>query len=253
MKAILAAVLALALGACQTDNLVTKQADDPRPTSVNPIAPLKGPQVAKGAVLFINGVDFRNLTHHIDEATPSIMYWFANGGFDVYRLDLAPKDQNPAPRLFAATDKAIEGLRRQSYRRVFVVGHSGGGIAALTSTTAGPIQSDGAIAFASGGVNALDSAEENLRFHRLLTSEIPANKRVAIFHFRDDELLGRWHREAVNISTSTLQGRKNAMVRVPPRATGHLATQSSALANIYGRCLAEFLAADDPNERVCPP
>jgi hypothetical protein len=116
MKAVLAAVLALALGACQTDKLVTKQADNPRPTSVNPIAKSKGPQVAKGAVLFINGIDSRDRTHQHDDPTPDILQFFVDGGFDVYRLDLAPGDQAPFGRVFAAMTGTISDMRRQNYR-----------------------------------------------------------------------------------------------------------------------------------------
>jgi len=254
MKAILAAVLALALGACQTDKLVTKQADDPRPTSVNPIAKPKGPQVAKGAVLFINGIDFRDRTHMIDDETPDILQWFAGSGFDVYRIDLAPADQAPFERVFAAMDRAIADTRRQNYRRVYVVGQSAGGVAALTSIMRdSPIQSDGAIAIAVGGVNALESAQTNLQAHRAILNGIATTKRVAVFHFRDDELLGRWHNEAVEISRDKLSVRRNAMVRVPPNVTGHYAMDDARFVKTYGACLAEFLASDDPNERVCPP
>jgi dienelactone hydrolase len=254
MKVAFVLVAALLLGACQTDKLVTKQADDPRPTSVNYIARPKGPQVAKGAVIFINGLDFRNLRHHYDDPTPDILRWFVTAGFDVYRLDLAPKDQNPSDVLFAATERAILHMRRQNYRRVFIVGQSAGGNAGLASISQGsPVQSDGAIAFAVGGINGLASAEFNLGYHRLFTGQIEPTKRVAVFHFRNDKVLGQWQREAVEISRANLSGRRNAMVRVPPTVEGHGAAGTFEFESAYGRCLAEFLAADDPDGSVCPP
>jgi pimeloyl-ACP methyl ester carboxylesterase len=152
MKVAFVLVAALLLGACQADKLVTKWIDDPRPTSVNPIATPKGPQATKGAVLFINGVDYADRrTHHIDEDTPHILNWFSFAGFDVYRLDLSPKDQDRYNLIFDAMDRAISDMRRQSYRQVYVVGQSVGGVAALVSTLLRPIQSDGAVAFAAGG------------------------------------------------------------------------------------------------------
>jgi alpha-beta hydrolase superfamily lysophospholipase len=254
MKAAFVLVAALLLGACQTDKLATKQADDPRPTSVNPIAKPKGPQIAKGAVLFINGIDGRNLRHHADEETPDILHWFAGGGFDVYRVDLAPKDQDPSDRVFAAMDRAIFDMRRQNYRRVYVVGQSAGGVAALVSTEKHrSVQSDGAIAIAVGGFSGNETAQINLQFHELIVREVTPATRVAVFHFRDDQILGRWHNEAVRISRSKLDGRRNAMVRVPPGVTGHYAMDTPAFVRTYGACLTQFLAADDPDGSICPP
>jgi len=254
MKIAFVLVAALLLGACQTDNLVTTRTDDPRPTSVNYVARPKGPQVAKGAVIFINGIDFRNRTHQYDDPTPDILQWFVRGGFDVYRLDLAPSDQSPAGRLFAATERAISDMRRQNYKRVYVVGQSAGGVAALISVSRErSIQSDGAIAIAVGGINAVESPQLNLWAHREIVDGIRTDRRAAVFHFRDDELLGRWHNEAVAICRARLDGRRNAMVRVPPGVTGHYAMDDAAFVKTYGACLAAFLAADDPDGSVCPP
>jgi hypothetical protein len=239
---------------CRAEQLAGQQIEDTRPTSVNYIARPKGPQVAKGAVIFINGIDFRNRTHHYDDTTPDILHWFLAGGFDVYRLDLAPNDQAPFGRIFAAMSNTISDMRRQNYRRVYVVGQSAGGVAALISVSRErPVQSDGAIAIAVGGVNALESPQLNLQAHRDILSEIRTDKRTAVFHFREDELLGRWHNEAVALSRSKLDGRRNAMVRVPPGVTGHYAMDDSAFLQTYGRCLTEFLAADDPDGSICPP
>jgi hypothetical protein len=41
------------------------------------------------------------------------------------------------------------------------------------------------------------------------------------------------------------------MVRVPPLVTGHEGMNKFYFIDTYGRCIAEFLAADEPNERIC--
>jgi hypothetical protein len=253
MKAILAAVLALALGACQTDKLVTKQADDPRPTSVNPVFKPKGPQVAKGVVLFLHGGDHQSGDHDLDSKSPRFLTYIDGIGFDVFRLDLAPRDQNAESIFDRWLPSTIADFRRQRYKKVYVVGQSAGGITALISTRSDVQLSDGAVAFAPVW-NANDPITAILRVHRDTLSKIAPSTRVAIFHFRNDELIGNWHDQAVGISRQALGNRSNAMVRVPPGdIEGHGAIGLQDFANIYGKCLAEFLAADDPNERVCPP
>ena len=102
-----------------------------------------------------------------------------------------------------------------------------------------------------GGVNGLEPAEFNLRFHRQFTSQVQPNKRVAVFHFPNDEIFGRWQKEAIEISFANLGNRRNAMVRVPPLVTGHEGMNKFYFIDTYGRCIAEFLAADEPNERIC--
>jgi alpha-beta hydrolase superfamily lysophospholipase len=252
MKVAFVLVAALLLGACQTDNLVTKQANDPRPTSVDYIAKPKGPQVAKGAVLFINGVDGTSPSHHYDFDTPNILYWFSGAGFDVYRLNLAPKDQVPFGRVLQATDRAISDIRRQNYRKIFVVGQSAGGVSALVTLIEGGNVADGAIAFAPVAVGNAPKNQQ-IEWHTDIVSKIGPTRRVAIFHFDGDDLVKNWHKEAVAISSAKLANRRNAMIRVPSNASGHFGFESVAFQNTYGLCLAEFLATDDPNERVCPP
>jgi pimeloyl-ACP methyl ester carboxylesterase len=253
MKAIFAAVLALALGACQTDKLVTKQADDPRPTSVNFVFKPKGPQVAKGAVLFVHGGDYRSGEHDLDKKSPRFLTYIDGIGFDVFRLDLAPRDQNAEAVFDRWLPSAVADFRRQRYKKVYVVGQSAGGFTALIAARNDIRFADGAIAFAPTW-NANDPVSTILRIHRETLFKIAPSTRVAIFHFRNDELAGRWHKEAVSISNEVFAGRRNAMVRVPPGdIEGHGAIGLQEFANIYGKCLAEFLAADDPNERVCPP
>jgi pimeloyl-ACP methyl ester carboxylesterase len=239
---------------CLAEQIAGRQIEDTRPTSVNPIAPPKGPRATKGAVLFINGVDYaQRRRHHIDESTISVLDWISFAELDVYRLDLSVIDQSRFNLIFAAMDRAIGDMRGQGYRRVFVAGHSIGAVAALVSVSSRPVQSDGAVLFAAGFMDASQSRETNLHRYQAWTSAVQPDKRIAVFHFRDDEIFGALHEETVEISRQTLGTRRNAMVRVPSRVTGHDGTKDFNFYNIYGRCLGEFLAAENPNERVCPP
>ena len=253
MKAAFALVAALLLGACQTDKLVTKQADDPRPTSVNYVFKPKGPQIAKGAVLFLHGGDSQSRDHDLEIKAPRFLTYMDGIGFDVFRLDLAPRDQNADAIFHRWLPSTVADFRRQRYKKVYVVGQSAGGMAALVAARSDVQLSDGAVAFAPGW-NAREPVSTQVGWHRAAISKIAPSTRVAIFHFRKDELAGRWHKEAVSISNEAFAGRRNAMVRVPPGdIEGHGAIGLQEFANIYGSCLAEFLASDDPDGSVCPP
>lgn len=253
MKLILAAVLALALGACQTDKLVTKQPADSRPTSVNSVFKPKGPKVAKGAVLFLHGGNHLSGDHDLDAKSPRFLTYIDGTGFDVFRLDLAPRDQNVDGVFDRWLPSTIANFRRQGYKKVYVVGQSAGGFAALVSARNDVQLSDGAVAFAPVW-NFNDPVNTMLRLHRETVSKIAPSTRVVIFQMRNDELIGNWHDQAVAISRQALANRRNAMVRVPPGdIEGHGAIGLQEFANIYGSCIAQFLAADDPDGSICPP
>lgn len=242
----LAALLCLALAACQTTG--TPQ----RGTKLNPIARPLGPQAAKGAVLWMDGISGSNPSHHADIPTPDILHWFIPAGLDVYRLDLGIADQRSLDAPTIRAREAITALRSSGYRRVFAVGQSAGAFTALELVGEPRPVADGAIAFAPG-VSFRAPIEQQIEWHRGVMRQIRPDRRVAVFHFQRDEIASSWHEDAVRISRAALADRRNAMVRVPPTVFGHLGFTRTGFASIYAQCLVEFLETEQSSGAICPP
>jgi hypothetical protein len=246
------AVLLLLLTACQTDTRPVVSTDA-RPTQVNPISKPKGAGAVRGAVLYIDGISAASTVHQADNETMDILYWFEGGGFDVFRLDLSVSDQQSPDLERVISPNAVRQLRSRGYKRVYVVGQSAGGYLALSSIgRQNSSYADGAIAFAPG-VSRLYSVQQQLAWHSELLSDLDQKKRVAIFMFKDDEVLGNWHADGVRIAKSLIGDRQNAMFRVPEYVTGHGGFQKMGFAKAYGDCLVSFLAAEVADASICPP
>lgn len=236
---------ALLLGACQTTG--TPQ----RGTELNPIAPPKGAQQALGAVLYLHGANMFNKRHQSLDRVPPMLDNLVRAGFDVYRLDLAPQDQNRDAITQRRLPQSVATLRDAKYRKVYVVGHSAGGVLAMHAIGHGRL-ADGAIAFAPGW-NATEPVARQIAFHRAMLAELNHDRRIAIFHFQNDHLLLNWHADAVRMSRAAMAGRTDAMVRVPDLILGHDAAGEQAFADRYGDCLARFLVDVRADQSVCPP
>lgn len=246
MRALLILLLVTALAGCQTTG--TAQ----RGTELNPISKPKGSAEVRGAVLFVGGASGYTPEHHANRQTPDILYWLEGSGFDVYRLDLSASDQSILGTVIDRARAASMDLRARGYKRVYLVGQSAGGFAALTALMRGNAFADGAIAFAPG-VNARETVAQQIAWHQEALKNLAPDRRVAMFFFNDDELFGPWQPEAVEIARRATAGRQDAMVRVPSGVSGHLGFNRTGFARAYGECLSTFLVAEKPDGSVCPP
>lgn len=251
--------IVVGVGACQ----ISSNVDQKRPvtsnailstatTQLNSISFPRGPDKTSGAVLFINGMNSFQPVHQAGLPTPDLLRWFELFGFDVYRLDFSEADQRRFGNLIdIQLPRAVADLRIRGYKRLYVVGQSVGGVAAIFSIRRSAPLADGAIAFAPG-INAKEPIVKQAEWHKQLMNEISVDRRIAVFHFKNDEILDGWHGAAVEISTASLRGRKDAMVRVPLNFEGHGSMAQSAFARLYGRCLALFLLSETPDGSICP-
>jgi dienelactone hydrolase len=90
-----------------------------------PAIPLKGPEVAKGAVLWNHGVNFLLGTEGYKAPLPAYLLLFREAGWDVFRLLRSRMSEEPRGSS-AEIAKTAEQLKQQGYRSIVLAGQSGG-------------------------------------------------------------------------------------------------------------------------------
>lgn len=219
-------------------------------SSFRPVGEVRGPQGGSPAILYLFGGTAYPPIDQAQFKTPKILDYFIKTGFDAYRLDLSAFDQAFGSTSMARTQETLLKLRGMGYARIYVVGQSAGGNNALISIGGPNPLADGAIAFAPGSNSRLPIQRQEILFDNVVSKAAPI-KRVAIFLFDEDELLGNWHAERIMIVKRWLSGRTNAMMVVPARVRGHSGANTDAFADDFGVCLTRFLNDEVGSGKIC--
>jgi dienelactone hydrolase len=90
-----------------------------------PAVPLKGPQAAKGAVIWNHGVNFLYGSEAAEAPLPMLTALFRDQGWDVFRL-LRPRMSEEPRRSAEEVVARARQLKAEGYRRVVLAGQSGG-------------------------------------------------------------------------------------------------------------------------------
>ncbi len=120
-----------------------------------PAPALRGPAAAQGLVIWSHGTD---ALADIDRA-PVVAWYFAQTGWDVYRLYRGP-DRDRRHSAASSLQDAIGQARQMGYERIVLIGHSAGAYAAVETAQHVPVT--GVIALAPA---AFGHRDNGMQFH----------------------------------------------------------------------------------------
>ena len=155
----------------------------------SPLHLRRGPQAAKGVVIWAHGYagadrDLRNAM------APGFVSVLNDAGWDVLRFDRNPGDD----ALFTSLPRLVEGLaavRAAGYRQIVLGGQSRGGWQAIMAASARPELVDAVIATAPAAHGEASRANNLLAglddFRRLLAGLPPTGPRLAVVLFDGDD------------------------------------------------------------------
>lgn len=200
-----------------------------------------GPELAKGAVLWLHGAYSDTLPQ-----TPPEQAWIkrlAAIGYDIWRLDRRPgHDPLPAGQLHVA--EALRSLRASGYRRVVLAGYSRGAFIGL-SVLAHPGLAD-AIAAVSPAAHGSDPTRRPLALAvwRAMMEAARGRTPLALVVLADDPLdPGPDERIAEARDAAARTGSPLLLIDRPPTPRGHTGSEAVAFDALFGACLAGFLDA----------
>lgn len=209
----------------------------------------RGPATAQGVVIWLHGTNADRAESR--GPAPFAMDALADAGFDVFRLQRPPANDNLTSGTTALI-RAIADLRGQGYRRVILAGQSAGAWISLNVMTQRDVNVDGIIAFAParfGERGRSQNWERNASWLYMMAREMrPA--RVLLFLFENDNFDpgGRGPELARIFAERQVSA---AIVDRPPGIIGHAAGVTFVFARRYGECLVSFARRDDLTGFAC--
>lgn len=211
--------------------------------------PARGPQAAKGAVIYSHGL--RRVSEGATE-TPFVVDDLQESGWDVFRLQRrwAEDSLDGSPAALAA---AARRLRDQGYGSIVLVGQSFGGWISLAAARAdsGPIHAVIAFAPAAFGTPGDSSTWTRNADELYPLAEAVSAARVLVFLFEGDEYDpgGRGEQLGRIFARRDIAA---AVVDRPFGLAGHGVAVSRGFARRFGLCIRDFVETSSPAPRfVC--
>jgi dienelactone hydrolase len=213
---------------------------------------LRGPTVAKGAVVWSHGkarlADASN--GPIDPYTETLR----EAGWDIFRLNRAvmgDREYDSAREL----GNTVERLHKEGYAKVVLVGQSFG---AWTSVRVAGIRPDlhAIVLTAPAAYGTWDTNfggyDRNASFLYDMVDHIKPTRVLAFFFAKDDfDPGGRGPRIDAILAEHHIV---HKVIDQPPDLFGHGSGHSHLFTRRYGRCIADFIDPDkDPNTVACKP
>jgi hypothetical protein len=203
--------------------------------------PVLGPRKAEGAVIWSHG---RTIDAEDYEAeTPPYIAVLGAAGWDAFRFNRERAyDKLPVSARMLAAE--VHRLKLEGYRQVALAGQSFGAFLSLMTADASD-EVDAVIATAPAAYGSFADFYDTWRLNatRLYPLlEQLRHARVMLFYFHGDDFDpgGRAER-----SEDILSARRLPFIVVdqPPRLTSHWAAGGQDFADLFGRCIREFLEA----------
>jgi dienelactone hydrolase len=201
-----------------------------------------GPRQARGAVIWSHG---RSLREDSLVPTPPYIAVLRQAGWDTYRFNRMRQGDTLAESSQALVD-AVGALKRQGYGRVVLAGQSFGAFLSLMAADASS-EVDGVIATAPAAFGNFggyyDSWRKNASRLYPLLQQLQGHVRILLFFFHGDDFDpgGRGERSHEILAASHVN---HLVVDQPAAFTGHVAAATPAFAEHFGRCIADFIAAE---------
>ena len=201
--------------------------------------PVLGPRKANGAVIWSHGRSVDSEDYEVE--TPPYVAVLAAGGWDVFRFNRQRAYDTLALSARMLTAE-VHRLKLEGYRQVVLAGQSFGAFLSLMAADASD-DIDAVVATAPAAYGSFTDFYDSWRLNA--TKLYPLlqrlrRARVMLFYFHGDDFDpgGRGER-----SREILLARKLAFVVVdqPPTLTSHWAAGGRDFANLFGRCILEFL------------
>lgn len=218
----------------------------------SPLHLRRGPQMAKGVVVWAHGYggadrDLRNAS------APGFVSILNDAGWDVLRFDRNPGDD----ALFTSLPRLVDGLaavRAAGYRRLVLGGQSRGGWQAIMAASARPEQVDAVIATAPAAHGEASRANNLLAglddFRRLLAGLPPAGPRLAVVVFDGDDFDPDTERRAAMLDALARDRRAPTLTLWPQGPglvpiRGHGGAADWRFTTLYGACLLTLVEAPE--------
>jgi len=203
--------------------------------------PVLGPGKAQGAVIWSHGRSIDSEDYEVE--TPPYVAVLRDSGWDAFRFNRqrAYDALGVSTRMLTAE---VRRLKQEGYRQVALAGQSFGAFLSLMSADASD-DVDAVIATAPAAYGSFSDFYDTWRYNatRLypLLQQLH-HARVMVFYFHGDDFDpgGRGER-----SRDILLARKLPFVVVdqPANLTSHWAAGGQQFADLFGRCIVEFLEA----------
>jgi len=210
-------------------------------TSLEPVQALKGPEHARGVVVYSHG---RSLVGEDSESPPpAYLKNMAKAGWDVMRFN-RPSAEDTLPASAHDLTRRAETLKAKGYRRVILTGQSFGAFLSIMAAERTD-EVDGIIATAPAAYGSFSDSFDTWRMnaselYRHLTNLRRTPILLAFFHGDEYDPGGRGARSVDLLSNS---GGLAVVIDQPRNFVGHLAAASPQFAKRYERCLEGFAEA----------
>lgn len=201
--------------------------------------PLRGPEKAKGAVIWNHGKTADG--SEADGETPFFLDGLRDGGWDVFRLHRSAAIDGEEASTLALIAEA-EALKAQGYARIVSAGQSFGGWISYFAASRRPGLFDAIIATAPAAHGQSGkSASWKLNADRLyaLAESLSATRVMSFFFQNDPYDPGGRGRQIGKILTA--RGIANVMIDRRPGLEGHGVARTLAFARIYEDCIRDFV------------
>ena len=220
------------------------------PLQPSPAFPPRGPEQARGALVWLHGA--YDTAARPPPPEPTWVRHAASHGYDIWRFDRTP-GQDPLAAGGEKLAASLTALRAGGYQRILVAGHSRGAWIALT-VLSHPGLADGVAAFspAAHGTSAERQPQALADFDALMHAAGHApNTRLVIALFADDPLdPGPQAREDMIRELGRKQAIKLQPIFQPDQPRGHDGVYDPAFDRLFGARIVHFL--DPDAKRVSP-
>ena len=211
-----------------------------------------GPSRAKGAIVWSHG-RAPGLKDSRGTPMPPFVVYFANAGWDVFRFDRDPR-QDEVNWATAKLDEGARLLRRLGYARVVAAGGSRGAWHSLAALRE-PGVLDGVIAAAPAMHGTSDAGPKTRRgmadYRTLLERVADSRARIALFVFDDDEYDPDPPARAELAERAIGEKGNPRLVMRPAGISGHSAAGSRDFTLRYAPCLVRFIESVTPGPYAC--
>ena len=201
--------------------------------------PQSGPQVARGALVWLPGAYGRDQPGPPDP--PDIVGRLARGHLDVFQFN-RPRGDDPLAGGATTLAHGLAGLRQDGYRRIIVAGHSRGAwIALIAMAHPGLADAIVAVSAAAHGTRPDRQAQARSDWEALWNAANAPAMRVVLVQLRDDPYDPDPH---WRLTIATRARVMLTSIFLPPEPRGHIGVYDPAFDAQLGAAIAGFADPD---------
>lgn len=215
------------------------------PFRASPLHWRHAPQQAAGVVLWSHGYGGTTSDNRNSNA-PGFLSVLNDAGFDIYRFDRSPQEDDVAASL-ARLLREAPLLRAAGYRRVVMAGQSRGAWQSILLAGAMPEAVDAVIA-AAPAAHGSDATGHTMAvddFRRALAGLTPARPRLAVALFDGDPFDPDVAARSGIVEALVDRRSAPTLLLRPPTIRGHGGATELSFTQVYGACLLTFLIAPE--------